>query len=233
MAAGGEVWFGDETTLREFPPLRGAWAKRGEPAVVLISGRNARRVLHGALNAATGELVQLVRERSRQDDCAAFVEALGPLRPTVPKRLIGDTAPPHHPKRVLAAAEAVHMTIVWLPFRAPELMPCSAWRGPLAADEGGRRHQSRLRQRGGVGGARRGLARCPPPSRPLALVRPPEPEVSGAIHLGPHPASREMMAQFGTKQPSKERWRAAPAGQGRRGEGRREPDSRWTFPPQG
>lgn len=129
MAAGGEVWFGDETTLREFPPLRAAWAKRGEPAVVLISGRNTRRVLHGALHAATGEFVQLVRERSRQDDCLAFVEALGQVRPSVPKLLIWDNAPPHHPKRVLAAAEAAHITIAWLPFRAPELMPCEdLWR---------------------------------------------------------------------------------------------------------
>jgi hypothetical protein len=30
VAAGGEVWFGNETTLREFPPLRAAWAQRGK-----------------------------------------------------------------------------------------------------------------------------------------------------------------------------------------------------------
>jgi transposase len=47
----------------------------------------------------------------------------------VPKLLIWDNAPPHHPKRVLAAAEAAHITIAWLPFRAPELMPCEdLWR---------------------------------------------------------------------------------------------------------
>jgi transposase len=129
VAAGGEVWFGDETTLREFPPLRAAWAKRGEQAVVVVSGRNARRVLHGALNAATGDLALLVRERSRQDDCLAFVEALGQVRPHVPKLLVWDNAPPHHPKRVQAAAAAAHITIAWLPFRAPELMPCEdLWR---------------------------------------------------------------------------------------------------------
>jgi transposase len=123
------VWFGDETTLREYPPLRAAWAKRGEPANVVISGRNSRRVLHGALNAATGELVQLIRERSRQDDCLAFVEALGQVRPEVPKLLIWDNAPPHHPKRVLEAAVRAHITIAWLPFRAPELNPCEdLWR---------------------------------------------------------------------------------------------------------
>ncbi|HEX9413600.1 MAG TPA: transposase, partial [Ktedonobacterales bacterium] len=129
VAAGSEVWFGDETTLREFPPLRAAWAQRGKQAVVVVSGRNSWRVLHGALNAATGDLVTLVRERSRQDDCLAFVETLGQVRPDVPKLLVWDNAPPHHPKRVLAAAAAAQITIAWLPFRAPELMPCEdLWR---------------------------------------------------------------------------------------------------------
>ena len=126
---GGEVWFGDETTLREFPPLRAAWAKRGQQQIVVISGRNARRVVHGALNAASGELVCLIRERSRQDDCAAFVERLGQLRPHVPKLLVWDNAPPHHPKRVQAVAAAANIRLVFLPFRAPELMPCEdLWR---------------------------------------------------------------------------------------------------------
>jgi hypothetical protein len=86
-------WFGDATTLREYPPLRAAWAKRGQPANVVLSGRNGRRVLHGALNAASGELVQVIRERSRQDDCLAFIEELGTVRPEVPKLLIWDHAP--------------------------------------------------------------------------------------------------------------------------------------------
>jgi transposase len=129
LAAGGAVWAGDETTLREMPPLRGAWARRGEQAIVLISGRNARRVIHGAINVRTGEVVHRVRERSRQDDAIAFVTALGQHDPGVPKLLIWDNAPPHHPKRVLAAAEAAHITIAWLPFRAPELNPLEdLWR---------------------------------------------------------------------------------------------------------
>ena len=138
VAAGGEVWFGDETTLREFPPLRAAWARRGEQQVVVVSGRNARRVVHGALDIATGELVTLVRERSRQDDCAAFVEALGAIRPDVPKLLVWDNAPPHHPKTVQAAAQAAGIALAFLPFRAPELMPCEdLWRlakGVVAAN---------------------------------------------------------------------------------------------------
>jgi transposase len=86
-------------------------------------------VIHGALNAATGELVEVVRERSRQDDCIAFLEHLGQVRPDVPKLLIWDNAPPHHPKRVLAAAAVAHITIAWLPFRSPELNPLEdLWR---------------------------------------------------------------------------------------------------------
>ena len=124
LAAGGEVWFGDETTVREFPPLRAAWARRGAQQVVLISGRNGRRVLHGALNPHTGELVHLARERNRQDDAAAFVSALGQVRPGVSKLLIWDNNPPHKPRRVQEAATAAGITIAWLPFRSPELNPC-------------------------------------------------------------------------------------------------------------
>jgi transposase len=81
------------------------------------------------LNAASGETALLIRERSHGDDCLAFVEALGQVHPDVPKLLIWDNAPPHHPKRVVAAAEAAHIAIAFLPFRAPQLMPCEAlWR---------------------------------------------------------------------------------------------------------
>jgi transposase len=132
------VWFGDESTVREFPPLRAAWAKVGKQQVVVVSGRNRRRVIHGALNVADGDFVSLIRERSRQDDCVAFVEDLGQHHPGVPKLLVWDNAPPHHPKRVLAAAEAAHITIAWLPFRAPELNPAEdLWRvakGHVAAN---------------------------------------------------------------------------------------------------
>jgi transposase len=130
LSAGGEVWAADETALREFPPLRAGWSKRGEPAVVLISGRNTRRTLLGALNVTSGELVASVRERGRTDDVLAAVAHLGAVRPTVPKLLIWDNAPPHHPHRVRDAAQQAGITLAFLPFRAPELMPLEdLWRG--------------------------------------------------------------------------------------------------------
>lgn len=130
VAAGGEVWVADETALREFPPLRAGWSRRGEPAKVVISGRNARRTLLGAVNVASGELVATVRERCRTDDVLAAVTQLGAVRPEVPKLLIWDNAPPHHPKRVRQAAAEAGITLAFLPFRAPELMPLEElWRG--------------------------------------------------------------------------------------------------------
>lgn len=44
----------DETNLLLFPPLRAAWSPRGQAKRVVLSGRNARRTVFGALNLRTG-----------------------------------------------------------------------------------------------------------------------------------------------------------------------------------
>ena len=130
LTAGGEVWVADETALREFPPLCAVWRQQGTPTNVIISGRNGRRTILGARNVGTGELVRTVRPRCRTDDVLAAVQALGGVRPAVPKLLIWDNAPPHHPHRVREAAAAAGITLAFLPVRAPELMPLEdLWRG--------------------------------------------------------------------------------------------------------
>ena len=43
----------DETDLLLFPPLRSTWSQRGQPAQVLLTGWNARRVVFGAMNLVT------------------------------------------------------------------------------------------------------------------------------------------------------------------------------------
>jgi transposase len=83
LAAGGEVWVAAETGRRECPPLRAAWSQRGAPAAGLISGRNGRRPILGALNVRSGELVATMRERGRADDVLAAVAAR-------PRRAPGD-----------------------------------------------------------------------------------------------------------------------------------------------
>ena len=53
----------DETDLLLFPPLCATWSKRGEDAKVWLSGRNARRVIFGAMNLRTGTRLFVPREK--------------------------------------------------------------------------------------------------------------------------------------------------------------------------
>jgi hypothetical protein len=57
MPEGAVLLFEDETLLRLFPVLRRAWGFRGEEVSIGISGRNAKRVLFGAINPRTGHRV--------------------------------------------------------------------------------------------------------------------------------------------------------------------------------
>ena len=76
--------------------------------------------------------------RERAADAVAFVEALGTVRPGVPKLLVWDNAPPRHPGLVKEAARAAGVELAFLPFRSPELMTLEdLWRGlkgEVAAD---------------------------------------------------------------------------------------------------
>src|SRR5213078_2846652 len=71
----------DETDLLLFPPLRAAWSKRGEVAKVWRSGRNARRVIFGALNLRTGSRLFVARAKGRSADFQVFLgEVRAPYR---------------------------------------------------------------------------------------------------------------------------------------------------------
>jgi transposase len=143
LAEGGEVWIGDETALREFPPLRAAGAKRGTQQQVVIRGRNAQRVIWAAVNVVTGECIRVGRSRARTEDAQAFVETLGQVRPAVAKLLVWDHAPPHQPKLVREAAEAAGITRPFLPFRAPALNPCEdLWRQLKGVVAGNRAYET-------------------------------------------------------------------------------------------
>jgi transposase len=104
---------------------------------VVVSGRHPHRVLLGALNIVTGQVVRLIRERCRTADTQANARELGRVRPEVKKLLVWNNAPPHHPKVVRRSAVEAQIQIAFLPFRAPEMMPCEdLWR---QRKRGGRR----------------------------------------------------------------------------------------------
>jgi len=113
----------DETDLLLFPPLRATWGRRGEPAPVLLSGRNARRVVFGSLNLRTGTRHFLARHRQRQGDFQIFLKL---VRRHYRGRYIGlllDEDSSHTAAASRKLAEDLNIKLLWLPNRSPELNP--------------------------------------------------------------------------------------------------------------
>jgi hypothetical protein len=115
------VLAGDEADLLLFPPLRAGWSKRGEAARVWLSGRNARRVIFGAMNLRTGVRVLLPREKGRSGDYRAFLGEVRSAYRGWHVALLQDEDPCHTAQASLREAEG--MTLLWLPKRSPKLNP--------------------------------------------------------------------------------------------------------------
>jgi transposase len=114
--------FTDWTLLRLFPPLRSAWARVSEPADVPVTGRNAKRVLFGAINVHTGHRVVLCRKSAGGTDARAFLAELRRHYRQAPTIwLLLDRAPAHTDSKTLRLAMELGIELVWLPRQWPEL----------------------------------------------------------------------------------------------------------------
>ena len=113
----------DETDLLLFPPLRAGWSRRGQPATVRLSGRNARRVVFGAMNLRTGHRLFLARERQRAPDFQAFLRLIHEQYRGWPVALLLDEDPSHTAVGSQDWAERHGLGLLWLPKRCPELNP--------------------------------------------------------------------------------------------------------------
>jgi hypothetical protein len=111
----------DETDLLLFPPLRAAWSKRGRPARVWLSGRNARRVIFGVLNLRTGSRLFVPRKRGRSADYQALLAEVRWHYRGRHVALLLDEDPCHTAEASLRAAEGI--TLLWLPKRSPKPNP--------------------------------------------------------------------------------------------------------------
>jgi len=121
MPRNGVLLFLDATILRLFPPLRFAWAFKGEQAEVRISGRNAKRVLFGVINPRTGHRLVLRRSRMRQEDFQAFLRHLRGHYPGRPLWLLLDRAPCHEALKSRQLAARLGIELLWLPKQCSEL----------------------------------------------------------------------------------------------------------------
>lgn len=113
----------DETDLLLFPPLRAHWGRRGEVDPVLLSGRNARRVIFGTMNLRTGTRLFLVRHNQKQGDFQAFMRLIRNHYRGWHVALLLDEDSSHTAGRSQQLAEILDIQLIWLPKRSPELNP--------------------------------------------------------------------------------------------------------------
>jgi transposase len=122
IAPGDVLLFTDWTLLRLFPPLRASWARVGQQALVPVTGRNAQRVLFGAINVRTGHRVVLCRQQAGGVDARLFLTKLrrhyGRARTIW---LLLDRAAAHTDAKTMQLAADLRMKLVWLPKQASEL----------------------------------------------------------------------------------------------------------------
>ena len=128
-AAGTVVLCEDETILREFPPLRAGWGKRGAPVAVPVTGSNARRVVFGALNPFAGTRLCMPARRNGGPEFRTYLRLPRGTYKRWDLLLVLDRGSCHTAKATLALAAALRITLAWLPTACPELNPVEAlWR---------------------------------------------------------------------------------------------------------
>lgn len=88
-----------------------------------LSGRNARRVIFGAINLRSGKRLLLERERQRREDFEAFLDLVAGHYRAWDVLLLLDEDPSHGGEEVQVLAEAYGIELAWLPKRTPKLNP--------------------------------------------------------------------------------------------------------------
>lgn len=113
----------DETDLLLYPPLRSCWSLRGHAKRVLLSGRNDRRVIFGALDLLTGRRILLPREHQRGADFCQFLRWIRRQEPDGLISLLVDEDASHTAAASQQLAVDLEIRLLWLPVRCPHLNP--------------------------------------------------------------------------------------------------------------
>lgn len=115
--------FQDETELHRLPALNRLWGLKGQQPEVPSPGQNAKRVVYGGVDYATGRIVHTVATTKSGWNFIAFLTVL--LKNYVSRKvlLVCDNARFHHTKAVEAflADHRDQLRIFWLPPYCPNL----------------------------------------------------------------------------------------------------------------
>jgi hypothetical protein len=110
----------DEVIITETPPLYCCYG-RGQQVRVPITGSRAKRVIHGALNVKTGELLLLITEVWDEVTHQFFLEMIRQHWRGWQIILFEDRGTPHTAEDSLDLAKALGIQVRLLPRACPEL----------------------------------------------------------------------------------------------------------------
>ena len=117
QASPATVLYLDECELQLLPVVRRMWMK-GVRVRIPTPGQNAKRVLFGALDARTGRVLHLGRERKRALEFVAFLEHIAVAYPAGEVVLVLDNVITHRARLVqqwLADPAHARIRLLWLP----------------------------------------------------------------------------------------------------------------------
>jgi hypothetical protein len=111
----------DETIITEPPPLYNCYCRKGEQAWVPITGNRAKRILHGAINMESGDVLLLIPEEGVHETHQHFLEMTRSHWRGWNIVLVEDRGTPHKAEDSLEVAAALGIQIRLLPRATPEL----------------------------------------------------------------------------------------------------------------
>ncbi|MDE3089904.1 MAG: transposase [Chloroflexota bacterium] len=113
--------FLDSTLFTEVPPLRAMWAPIGQQARVPITGQHARRFVTGVMNIRTGDYLDFVSTKFRQEQCQAVLRQIRRQWRGWQIVLFVDRNTPHKAMASRRLARELNIQLRWLPKACPEL----------------------------------------------------------------------------------------------------------------
>jgi hypothetical protein len=111
----------DETIITETPPLYACYGRIGEQVRVPVTGNRAKRVLHGALNVWSGEVLLLITHEWVQETHQYFLRMLRTHWRGWHIVLFEDRGSPHTAADSLELAQELDIELRFLPKATPEL----------------------------------------------------------------------------------------------------------------
>jgi len=115
--------FQDETELHRHPALNRMWFPKGQQPEVPAPGQNAKKVVYGGVDYASGRIVHTVADTKSGWNFIAFLTVLLKAYGGRQIRLVCDNARFHHSKAVEAflADNSDRLKVFWLPPYCPNL----------------------------------------------------------------------------------------------------------------